>query len=380
MINKRINLIVVKIGTSSLTNNKGEISSDKIKKHVHEIAELRKKGNGVIIVTSGSITAGYKSLGYIERPKTITARQAAASVGQGLLIEEYTRYLLQKGFVGAQLLLTRRDFADKRCYQNAYNAMDVLLKRGAVPIVNENDTVSIEELQFGDNDMLSAQVAGLVHANLLIMLTDVDGLYSANPDKDLNARRITYVEKITPDIEAIAGSVGSAFGTGGMRSKIKAAKIASMAGVPVFICDHKEENVMIKALEKKAKGTYFEACNTNLNTRLQWVAFHSDIKGFICIDNGAVNALEKRGKSLLPSGIIDVKGNFCKGDVVEVLDMKENLIGKGIVNYNVDVLSKIKGLSSSEILNKDDSYKTVAIHRDNWMGISQLEKRSEFNK
>jgi glutamate 5-kinase len=379
VINKRINLIVVKIGTSSLTNKRGEISSDKIKKHVFEAAELRKRGNAVIIVTSGSITAGYKSLGYIERPKTIIARQAAAAVGQGLLMEEYTRYLLQKGFVGAQLLLTRRDFADKRCYQNAYNAIDVLLKRNAIPIVNENDTVSIEELQFGDNDMLSAQVAGLVHANLLIMLTDIDGLYTDNPGENSNAKRITYVEKITPEIETMAGSVGSAFGTGGMRTKIKAAKIASMAGVPVFICDHKEENVMINAVEKKAKGTYFAACNTNLNTRLQWVAFHSDTKGFICVDDGAVNALEKRGKSLLPSGIIDIKGDFSKGDVVEVVDMKENLIGKGIVNYDSDILRRIKGLSSSDIQNKDKSCKTEAIHRDNWVGISQLDRRSETN-
>ncbi|MDK2985202.1 MAG: glutamate 5-kinase [Clostridia bacterium] len=379
MSNNKKKLVVVKIGSSSVTDLKGGISSHKIKKHVSEVAKLKDEGHGVIIVTSGSIAAGFQRLGYTERPKTVAAKQAAAAVGQGLLMEEYTKHLLQFGYIGAQILLTRSDFADKRRYQNAYNALEVLLKRGAVPIINENDTISIEELQFGDNDTLSAQVAGLVHADLLIMLTDTDGLYTADPRKDPNAKRIELVEKITPEIEESAGSVGSSVGTGGMQSKIKAAKIAVMAGVPVFICSSKEQGVLVKALDGTAKGTYFKSCKTNLKTRLQWVAFHSGVKGTIYIDDGAVEALEKRGKSLLPSGIIEVKGDFFAGDVVEVLDKDGNYIGKGITNYDCEDLKVFKGMSSSDIYRLKSTGKVEAIHRDNWMGNLQLEKRRELN-
>lgn len=374
MSDKRKKLFVIKIGSTSLTDMQGNLSSEKIEKHVSEVAVLKKRGCGVIIVSSGSIAAGHKRLGYKERPKTVAAKQAAAAVGQGLLIEEYTKKLLERGYVGAQILLTRSDFADKRRYKNAYNALEVLLKKGAVPIINENDTVSIEELQFGDNDMLSANVAGMVHADLLIMLTDTDGLYSGDPRKDAEAERIEYVSEITPEIERISGAVGSSRGTGGMRSKIDAVKIAVTSGVPVFICNAEEKGVLEKALANSAKGTYFEACRSSLKTKLQWIAFHSGVKGTIFIDEGAAQAVQQRGKSLLPSGIIDVKGDFNANDVVEVYSKEGSYIGRGIVNHDYSFLLKIIGMSSDEILKRYPEAKVETIHRDNWVSSSKFRK------
>ncbi len=369
--------VVVKIGSSSLTDVKGELSTEKIGKLVEEINKIKVKGHEVIVVTSGAIAAGFKRLGYKERPKTVSGKQAAAAVGQGLLMEEYTRYLLQLGYVSAQILLTRGDFADKRRYQNAYNTLEVLIKKGAIPIINENDTISIEELKFGDNDILSAQVAGMMHADLLVMLTDIDGLYTADPRKDATAEKIKVVDRITEEIEELAGSIGSIVGSGGMHSKIKAIKLSVLAGVPVFICHAQEAEVLEKALAGSANGTYFKACKANLKTKLQWISFHSSISGTIYIDEGAVNALEKNGKSLLPSGIINIEGYFCAGDVVEVLDAEGNYIGRGIINYNSKDLKACKGLSSADICRTKGAVKIEAIHRDNWVGNLQLEKRSE---
>lgn len=374
MSEKRKKLIVIKIGSTSLTDMHGNLASEKIEKHVSEAAVLKKRGCAVIIVSSGSIAAGYKRLGYKERPKTVAAKQAAAAVGQGLLIEEYTKKLLERGYVGAQILLTRSDFADKRRYKNAFNALEVLLKKGAVPIINENDTVSIEELQFGDNDMLSANVAGLVHADLLVMLTDTDGLYSGDPRKDAEAKRIEYVSEITPEIENIAGAVGTSRGTGGMRSKIDAVKIAVTSGVPVFICNAEEKGVLEKVLDGSVKGTYFESCKSSLKTRLQWIAFHSGVKGSIFIDEGAVEAVQKRGKSLLPSGIVDVKGDFKANDVVEVFGEDGSYVGRGVANHDSSFLLEIIGMSSDDIFKKFPEAKIETIHRDNWVGSSKFKK------
>lgn len=374
MAEKKHQLIVVKIGSSSLTGEDGNIASTKIKNLVAQAAKIKDLGHQVILVTSGAIAAGFRRLGYQERPKTVPAMQAAAAVGQGLLIEEYTKHLLELGIVGAQLLLTREDFTDRRRYQNAFNALEVLLKKGVVPIINENDTVAIEELRFGDNDTLSAQVAALVHGDLLILLTDIDGLYTANPVKDPRAKRIDFIGEITPDIEEMADASESKVGVGGMKSKLSAAKLATLAGVPVFICSSKEENVLLKAIAGEAQGTYIKASANNLKTRLQWLAFYSDIKGTLIVDKGAADALKNQGKSLLPSGIVEVAGNFLAGDVVEVLDENKLYIGKGIAQYSNEDLQKIRGLSSAEIKRRLKESKTEAIHRDNWLGITKIRK------
>ncbi|WP_040213083.1 glutamate 5-kinase [Clostridium polynesiense] len=385
-------LIVVKIGTSSLTNTLGELQREKIQSLIEKIHKVKKEGHSVVIVTSGSIAAGFRRLGYNQRPKTIPAKQAAASVGQGLLMEEYTKQLWKYNYIAAQILLTRGDFSDKRRYKNAANSLEILLKKGAIPIINENDTTSIEELKFGDNDTLSANVAGMIHADLLVILTDIDGVYTSDPRKNPSAERIEKIEVITPELEALAGSEGTSVGTGGMRSKISAAKIAVMAGVPVVISSAEKEDILYKCLQGEAEGTYFTACKRNLNTNLQWMAFYSKCKGKLYVDEGAAEALENKGKSLLPSGIVKIQGDFNAGDVVEVFirkngslteastNKKKAYLGKGIVNYSSEELQRLKGCSSEDIYQIAGITKTEAIHRDNWLGNIKVEKRRMLNE
>lgn len=371
---KKNQLVVVKVGTTSLTGTDGSMDAAKVAELVSQICDLRRAGHQAVIVTSGAIAAGFRRLGYTERPKTVPAKQASAAVGQGLLVEEYTRGFYEQGYVAAQLLITRADFTDKRRYKNAYNTLSVLLKRGAIPIINENDTVSIEELCFGDNDRLSAQVASLVHADLLVILTDVDGLYTANPQSDPSAKLVEHIDRIDDTIETMASGSCSGIGTGGMASKIAAAKLATAAGVSVLVCSSAQKDVLKKAVEGSAKGSWFEAVPKALGTRLQWVAFHSDAKGQLIVDDGAVEALGRRHTSLLPSGIIEVVGDFEKGDVVEVTDRQGDYVGRGIVGYDAVLLDKIKGLKSSAIEKIIGEKAAEAIHRDNWLGAEKIDK------
>jgi len=360
--------IVIKIGTSSLTHDNGNISSEKIQNIVQQTAGLRKGGHQVVLVTSGAIAAGFRSLGYPERPQTVNAKQAAAAVGQGLLIEEYNRYFSALGYIAAQLLLNRSDFTDKRRYQNVYDTLNTLLERGAIPIINENDTVSIEELRFGDNDTLSADVAALLHADLLILLTDVDGLYTADPKRDNQAKHLNRVELIDESLERMAWDTSSKNAMGGMSSKLSAARLATAAGVPVFICCSDDPDVLQGALDSTARGTWFTAVPQYLKTRLQWLAFHSDIKGTLVVDMGASEALKTRHTSLLASGIQEIQGSFQKGDAVEVVDELFNYIGKGIVQYDCNDLEKVLGCNSEEIQRIQPGAAGEVINRDNWLG------------
>ena len=365
--------IVIKIGSSSLTDSQGYLAKEKIQCIAKDVAKLKALGHKIVIVTSGSIAAGFGLLGYRERPKTVEGKQAAAAVGQGLLIEEYTKALQNYDYLAAQILLTRGDFSDKRRFRNAARTLDVLLKKGAVPVINENDTVSIEELKFGDNDTLSAHVASMVHADLLLILTDIDGLYTADPRKDAKAERLNYIGEITKEIEDLAGSSGSSVGTGGMKSKIIAAKISTSAGVPVLITAA-GENSIYNSIEGNIEGSYFEGRKRKLRNKLHWVTFYSHSKGTLIIDSGAQEALTKGGKSLLPKGIIKVLGTFNPGDVVEVVNNNKKLIGKGLVEYSSSELIDLIGLSSSEIKNDTGRTKTVAIHRNNWIGNETIKK------
>lgn len=352
-------LIVAKVGTSSLTEGDGTLSPEKVKRIVGQIADLRDAGHSVVLVTSGSIAAGFRRLGYGSRPTSVAAKQACAAAGQGLLMEEYTRYLLERGYVSAQLLLTRGDFTDRRRYINAFNSMELLLKKGAVPIVNENDTVAVEELKLGDNDTLGAYLAAMLHANLLVLLTDVDGLYTANPAKDKTARRIDRVEKITKEIEAAASSSLSQNGTGGMATKIRAAKIATRAGVPVYITAAKAENALVKAVGGEGVGTLFIA-RRSLKTRQQWLAFYAQSAGNIYVDQGAADAITRLEKSLLPAGVVAVEGDFKRGDVVCVYKTETHeYLGRGLVNYSRTELN--------ELLHTDCAGAAEAINRDNWV-------------
>ena len=351
-------LIVIKIGTSSLTGADASLSPEKIHNIVRQASDLRDAGHSVVIVTSGSIAAGWRKLGYGARPSSVAAKQACAAAGQGLLMEEYTRYFAERGYVSAQLLLTRGDFADKRRYTNAFNALELLIKKGAIPIINENDTVAVEELKLGDNDTLGAYLAAMLHANMLILLTDVDGLYTANPAKDPTAKRIGVVERITPEIESLAGGAGTTNGTGGMATKIRAAKTATRAGVQVFITSSRDENAIVKAVSGEGIGTLFTA-KYSLKTKLQWMAFYAHAAGNIYVDAGAAEAICEREKSLLPKGIVAVEGDFRRSDVVCVYRCETHeYLGRGIINYSRDELCEIiaGGAAGTE----------EAINRDNW--------------
>jgi glutamate 5-kinase len=359
--------IVVKIGTSSLTSGSGSLEPERLRALAGQIADLRDSGHLVILVTSGAIAAGYALLGYRERPASVAARQASAAVGQGLLMEEYTRTLAARGIVAAQLLLTRDDFRDRRRYHNAWSALEVLLTRGAVPIINENDTVSIAELKLGDNDMLSAQVAAMVHADLLILATDTDGLYTADPRSDSSAEHIPLVEHITPELEAAAGGAGTKNGTGGMATKVAAAKLATNAGVEVVICRSHEAHIFEKAAAGTAKGTYFKP-QKGMKTRLQWMAYYAPVSGKVFIDPGAAEALCKNGRSLLPAGIKSVDGDFKAGDIVEVLQTdSKRCLGRGIVNYDTGELRTVLGLPTAEVEKRYPGRRPEAIHRDDWV-------------
>lgn len=354
--------IVFKVGTSSLTNPDGSLSSRKVKAITHQLASLHEEGHELILVSSGAIAAGFGALGFKKRPTKIADKQASAAVGQGLLLEEYTTNLLLYQIVSAQILLTQDDFVDKRRYKNAHQALSVLLSRGAIPIINENDSVAIDELKVGDNDTLSAQVASMVQADLLVLLTDVDGLYTGNPHTNPKAKRLEQIKQINRDIIDMAGGAGSSNGTGGMLTKIKAATIATESGVPVYICSSLKENALIEAARTQTDGSFFVAQNKGLKTQKQWLAFYAKSKGTIWVDAGAAKALSENGKSLLLSGVIGVEGRFSYHDIVTVCDEKtRQSLGKGRVQF---------GYSAVLDMLKSQKAKGVLIHRDDWISIT----------
>ena len=354
-------LIVIKVGTSSLVDADASLSADKVKNIVRQVADLRDAGHSAVVVTSGSIAAGWRRLGYGARPSSVAAKQACAACGQGLLMEEYARFFYERGYSTAQLLLTRGDLADRRRYTNAFNALELLIKKGAVPIVNENDTVAVEELKLGDNDTLGAYLAAMLHADLLVILTDVAGLYTADPSKDKNARLIETVDEITPEIAALAEGAGSANGTGGMKTKLAAARLATRSGVPMFITSSKDDGAILAAVDGTGRGTLFTA-KSSLNNRRQWVAFFAHSAGNLYVDVGAARAVVEGERSLLPAGIRAIEGDFRRGDVVSVFRAgSHEYLGRGVVQYSRDELW--------EVISGDASGAREAINRDDWVGV-----------
>ncbi len=357
-------LIVIKVGTSSLTRKSGDIDREKITNIVDQICSVIKDGVKVVLVTSGAIAAGFSSLGYRSRPSDTAAKQASAAVGQGLLMEEYTKFFAEHGYICAQILLTRDDFTDKRRYNNAFSSLDTLLSRGAVPVINENDTIAVDELHLGDNDVLAAQVAAMLHADELILLTDTDGLYTKNPARCSDSVHIDTVDEITPEIISYAGGKGSANSTGGMITKIRAASLATKAGVPVFICSSKDKDVIKDALALKAKGTYFRP-HSRLKTRLQWMAFYAPLRGNIYIDEGAEKALVENNKSLLAAGIMAAEGDFSGGDVVRILSAGDHrTIARGIASVSKNEIN--------DAINNNNPKNIVAVHKDDIVVIPEL--------
>ncbi|WP_010650266.1 glutamate 5-kinase [Oceanobacillus massiliensis] len=333
--------IVVKIGSSSLTNDKGEIDERKLADHVGALAALRHANHEVIMVSSGAVAAGFAKLGYSSRPVTLKGKQAAAAVGQSLLIGKYMDNFGEYNITSAQLLLTRGDFSNRNRFKNAYATMIELLERGIVPIINENDTVSVEELTFGDNDMLSALVSGFIHADQLIILTDINGIYSGDPRTDRAAEKFDHLEGITDELIAAADTSGSKVGTGGMKSKLMAARTAISLGVPVFIGIGDGNGKLLEILNGRGNGTYISSIpNTTINTRRQWIAFHSESMGKIYVDKGAEEAILYQGGSLLSPGVSNVIGTFQTGDVVEVYG-SHRLLGKGQVSCSSEELTAL---------------------------------------
>jgi len=331
-----------------------------------EICSLWGKGVEVVLVSSGAIASGLKKLGLTKRPKSISKKQATAAVGQSSLMMAYEKAFFGFGRIVAQILITRDDFNSRSRYLNARNTIFTLLEWGITPIINENDTVAFDEIKLGDNDNLSAMVANMIEANLLINLTDIDGLYNSDPRTNRDARLIGVVEKITNDVIRWAGTDPGALGTGGMASKIKAAKKVTLRGIPVIIANGQRQGVLEDIFRGEDIGTLFLPQEKAFCGRKHWIAFSKAPKGRVVIDRGAVEALKKRGKSLLPSGIKDVGGNFARGDSILILDDNKREIAVGMTNYSSEEVKKILGLKSSEIEfalgYKDDD---EVIHRDN---------------
>lgn len=362
---KKQNLrIVVKIGSSSLTSEKHGCEPDKMRTLVAAIARLCKEGHEVLLVSSGAVSSGYAKLGYKSRPRTLIAKQAAAAVGQSILMQRYTEMFAEQDMGVAQILLTRSDFTDHERYQHAFQTISLLLVRGVLPIINENDTVSAAELTFGDNDMLGALVAGLLHAHLYIMLTDTNGLYDSDPRKDANACHIPFVQKVTSDYIDLAGNAGS-LGTGGMRSKLLAAQTAGNVGIASYIGRLTNEDCLLHIVKGLGDGTYIGASNPGhsldktLSNRKQWIAFHSPVRGKINVDEGAALAVLRQKRSLLPAGICRVEGSFEAGDVVEVYQ-DHLLIGRGVSRFTSNELETFLKM------NKNHSLPGEVIHRDYW--------------
>ena len=361
--------IVVKLGTNLLTGGSDRLHLETMASLVGQIARLHKEGLAVVVVTSGAIAAGRHRLGIAREQKETTSRQVLAAVGQSRLMDAYDQLFGWHEITIAQTLLTRADLSDRLRYLNARNTLLALLELGVIPIVNENDVVAVDEIQetvFGDNDNLSAMVANLADADLLMLLTDTAGLYTADPHQNPKAKLIKRVDKIDASIEAIAGGSSSVRGTGGMATKVEAAKLATASGVAVVIANGREPNVIVRLAEGEAMGTYFKPVASKLEGRKRWLLSQAS-RGELYVDAGAATALRKQNKSLLPAGVTKVSGEFERGDVVNILDGKTGeKIACGISNYSSNDIAVIKGARSDKITELlGHEYGADVVHRDN---------------
>jgi glutamate 5-kinase len=363
--------IVIKIGSNLLTSGAG-FDESSICTISADISRVHSMGNEVIVVSSGAVAAGMQKLGLKRKPSDIRHKQAAAAVGQSTLMWAYEKcFGLHKKKV-AQILLTRDAFYDRTRYINAKNTILTLIDYGIIPIINENDSVAAEEIKFGDNDQLASLVAGLVDADRLIILSDVEGLFTKDPTRYSNAELISSVEKITPELELIAGRRGSQFGTGGMYSKLLAAKRAMDYGITVNIISGRKPGLLSSLLEGKPCGTEFRSAEKRLPARKGWIAFGLKARGSIIVDNGAQKAITEKGKSLLPSGIVAVEGSFSAGNAVYCKNRRGERFAKGLTNYSSAEIENIKGLRTSEIEKAlGYRYSDEVIHRDNLILIKK---------
>jgi len=362
---KKLKRIVIKIGSNILASPEQGLNTRRLRALAKDISEVIDAGNEVVIVSSGAVAAGLKKLNLKKKPDDIQLKQAAAAIGQSSLMWAYEQNFAQYDKKVAQLLLTRNDIANRLRYINAKNTIFTLLRYDVIPLINENDPVAVDEIKFGDNDMLAALTAGLVEADMLIILSDVEGLYSKDPSKK-GSKIIKLVDEITPQIEKMAGGKSSAVGTGGMYSKLLAAKQANDQGIPVVIMSGKKNSLLTRFMNGKDVGTYFEPKQERLSSKKGWIAYGVRTKGAILLDNGAVKALTEMGRSLLPAGIAGVEGNFEVGDYIKCLNADGKKTAKGLTNYSSKDLEKIKGKKTSEIEKiLGYKYSDEVIHRDN---------------
>jgi glutamate 5-kinase len=357
--------VVVKVGSNVLTAD-NDLNRKAIRSITHQICDLIRHGTQVILVSSGAMASGIRKLELSRRPEEIPKRQAVAAVGQAGLIMEYEKAFARYKKKVAQILLTSEDLSNRKRYLNARNTLNTLLAWQVVPIINENDTVMVEEINFGDNDTLAAMITLLMDADLLINLTDIDGLYTKDPRQYKDAELIPVVTRIVKRIEKLASDIPGALGTGGMLSKIRAARKLSTAGIPMVIANGMKPDILNKLFSGNQYGTFFVPKEKKLASRKCWIAFNLKPQGVLVIDDGAVEALLKNGKSLLPSGITAVEGEFSIGAPVIFMSQQKAEVGIGLVNYSASDIQKIKGLKSKEIKNclGHKPFDEV-IHRDN---------------
>jgi glutamate 5-kinase len=368
---KDVKRIVVKIGSAVLTED-GVLHQPTISRLADEVAFLKKKGFQVALVSSGAIASGVGKMGLARKPKTIPQKQAVAAVGQGSLIRAYEEAFEPYRLLVAQILLTREDLTHRQRYLNARNTLLTLLDWGIIPIINENDTVAVEEIKFGDNDNLSALITHLIDGDLLIALTDTEGLYERDPREDPQARLIPIVERIDRQVEGYTSKDSGRWGSGGMRSKIAAARKVTAGGIPVIVASGRRMGILKELMKGKSLGTLFPPQIPLLSRKKHWIAYTLKPKGELTVDEGAVKALVEKGKSLLPSGVTEVRGRFGIGACVRLLDPAGLIVGKGLVNYSASDIAKIQGMKTSEIENRlgtKDSDEVV--HRDNMVILKE---------
>ena len=361
--------VVIKIGSGVISDHSG-LDLKRMATLCEDVYSLRQRGYEVILVSSGAVAAAKADLGIKGSARTLSLplKQAAAAIGQSRLMRAYKDALRQHGLTAAQILLTRDDLANRRRYLNARNTLMTLLDYGVVPIINENDTVVIDEIRFGDNDNLSAMATNLVEAQLLVILSDVDGLFDSDPRHNAEAKLISEVERITPEIEAMAGQEATMLGTGGMTTKLKAAKRATLFGAGTAIINGLSPHNLLYLFDGHELGTYFLPARDRMAARKHWIAFTKKPKGKLILDEGAQKAVAERGKSLLPSGIHRLEGTFERGDAVRLCDVNGKEFAKGVTNYNSAELIRIIGKNTKEILQiLGYQYGDEVVHRDNFV-------------
>lgn len=362
---ERVRTVVVKVGTAVLTGSGGRLARRRISALARQVAGMRKRGLRVVLVSSGAIGAGMGELGLRRRPESLPQLQAAAAVGQGQLMRAYDDAFKTHGLRTGQVLLTRDDFDDRLRYLNARNTIFSLLEFGVIPVINENDTTSVEEITFGDNDFLAAQVTNLLRAELLVILTVVDGLRRPGADGRLG-ERIEVVEEVGEEVLALASDEATELGRGGMTSKLQAAQMATRTGEAVVIADGTGQGVLAAIVAGKPVGTLFLPSARPMTSRKRWIGFGVRPRGAVQVDAGARRALVERGKSLLPSGVTGVEGRFERGDVVELEDEGGEVFGRGLTNYSAEEVLRLRGMKTSQISRVLGSrpYDEI-IHRDN---------------